>query len=305
MKPADRARLWKGATLVVLVALSLITITSAAPTRAGSDGGNARYYVAVGDSFTAGYRPDGKSGSATRDGYAYRLLDKLSREGTWKLVNFACTGQTAHDMQFNAGCHDGALATGGVDYPGTTQETAVEQFIAAHHRQIGLVTVSMGANDLLKCLDITDDRRAQHCAENAASDVHTSLQAFLTAMRSQLGPATPIVGLSYIDSFRAGVLDGTATSQRRAAISQVLFDNYLNPVLKKTYAQFNVRYVDVFSLAGGDLPDTQKSLLPGHGTVPTTIARICTLTYFCTDNDPHPNREGHELTAQAIAEAIR
>lgn len=84
----------------------------------------------------------------------------------------------------------------------------------------------------------------------------------------------------------------------------MLFDNYLNPVLRNTYAQFGAHFVDTTDLAGGELPDSVKSVLDEYGTVSAGIARVCTLTYYCSDNDPHPNRAGHTLIARAVEAAI-
>ncbi|MGJ6126762.1 GDSL-type esterase/lipase family protein [Mycolicibacterium sp. Y3] len=301
MTLATRAA-WLAATVLSGALAMGLSVQLARPTHAGS--ANNLYYVAVGDSYAAGYRPDGLSGSTTRDGYAYQLVDALNEKQNWELANFACTGQTAHGMQFDNGCQQQARTTGGIDYPRDTQEAAAEQFIAVHRNRVGLVTVSMGANDMLKCLDIVDDLAARTCAESASVEVRQSLSAFLASVRSLLGDEVPIVGLSYINPYRAAVLDNTPNSQRQASVSEVLFTNYLNPVLAKTYAQFDSHFVDMYSLTGGSLPDSQVSLLPGHGTVPTAVSRVCELTYFCSNKDPHPNRDGHALTARAIESAI-
>lgn len=302
---AKRRRRAVAVAAAIIVGVVLLGLgVAAARARVSDDDLPTRYYVSIGDSYAAGYRPGGASGTTNGDGYAYQVLDGLNRHGHWELKNFGCVGQTARGMQFDNGCAEGALAAGGVAYPDTTQEAAADQFIGAHRNEIGLITVAMGANDIIKCLDIEDAGAAQGCAEIAVADIRTSLSAFLTETRKLVGDKVPIVGVSYINVFRAGGMTGQPDGDRKAARSQVLFDNYLIPALRDTYAQFGARFVDTTELAGGQLPDTQKSLLPEHGTVSTGVARVCTLTYYCSDNDPHPNRAGHALIARAIQAAI-
>lgn len=293
-------------TLVVAVLVALVlAICSVVVARASGHRDETTYFVSVGDSYAAGYRPGGASGSTTGDGFVYQVLDALNQRGNWELKNFGCTGQTAHGMQFDDGCAAGALAAGGVDYPQRPQEAAAEQFIAEHRDHIGLVTISMGANDIVKCLDLSDDGEAQRCTESASAAVRQSLGAFLKAVRSLVGDNVPIVGVSYVDVFRAEVLKGTDESRRKAAVAEIVFRDYLNPTLRDTYAQFNAHFVDVTVLAGGELPESRKAVLPGYGTVSASVARVCELTYFCSDgDDPHPNREGHALIARAVEQAM-
>jgi hypothetical protein len=119
-----------------------------------------------------------------------------------------------------------------------------------------------------------------------------------------VGRQVPIVGASYINVFVADHLKGDPIAQRRAEFSVALFDNYLNPALAQTYSRYGASFVDTTALAGADLPETDKSALPGHGTVMASIGRVCALSYYCSDGDPHPNREGHALIAGEIERLI-
>ncbi len=275
---------------------------------AGADAWHERtdvtYYVSVGDSYAAGYRADGTSGIDAGDGYAYRLTEFLNRSGRSELRNFGCVGQTAHGMQHDNGCAADASTSGGVDYSGTSQLRAAAEFMAEHRGQIRLVTIAMGANDILRCLDHSDDDAIQQCAEQTSVEIREILGGFLAATRELLGHEVPIVGISYFNVFHAAGLAGAIDAGRRGTLSQMLFDNYLNPSLQDIYSRAGAHFVDVSMLAGADLPDSRMSPLPGHGTVSAATARICVLTYYCSDHDPHPNRAGHALIAKAIEEAI-
>jgi hypothetical protein len=289
---------------VVLVSGCVWGIWSAVATAA--DRGDETYYVSVGDSYPAGFRPNGAGPGATSlDAFVYQVQDKLAqtRDG-WITVNFACSGETAYAMTFEPGCQSAALAPGGASYPDTPQAVAAADFIGTHRDRIGLVTVVMGGNDVLRCLDEEDAASAQRCAEVEVPRVVLSVDSLLSRIRGTLGPTVPIVGVSYINVFVADHLKADPIAQRRADFSVALFDNYLNPALLQSYSKYDAYFVDSARLAGGDLPATDKSALPGHGTVWASIGRVCALTYYCSQGDPHPNREGHALIADEIERLI-
>lgn len=262
----------------------------------------ATYYVSIGDSYAAGYRPTGpNSGSTSTDGFAYQVEAGLrARQPNWQLVNFGCSGETATAMSFDRGCEAGAGAPDGPQYPNDPQSVAAADFINAHRSQIGLVTIVMGGNDILRCGRETEPDVAWKCAEDEMPKIALSLDALLARVRSAIGPGVPIVGVSYMNVFLADQLSSDPNIQRRAAISTTLFRDYLNPALRQTYQKYGAPFVDTTALTGGYLPDTEKTWLAGHGTVPASVGRVCALTYYCTNDDPHPNRDGHALIASEI-----
>jgi lysophospholipase L1-like esterase len=267
----------------------------------------AKYYVSIGDSYAAGYRPTGSSpGATSRDGFPYQVEAALREHGSrWELVNFACSGETAYAMGFEKGCEADARAPGGVDYPDAPQAVAAADFIARHRDRIGLVTVVMGGNDVLRCLQLADAPDAQACAEEEIPKVTLSLDAVLARARSAVGPNVPIIGVSYINVFAADILKDDADGAARAEFALALFENYVNPALLQTYSKYGARFVDTTALAGGYLPHTDKAWLPGYGTVTASIGRICALSYYCSDDDPHPNRAGHAMIAAQIEKLVR
>ena len=302
---STRAARSSAVTMAVVLASGCVWgIWSAVATAA--DHGGETYYVSVGDSYPAGFRPNGAGpGSTSLDAFVYQVQDKLAqRRDGWATVNFACSGETAYAMTFEPGCESAALAPGGAHYPDIPQAVAAADFIGAHRDRIGLVTIVMGGNDVLRCLDEGDAAGAQRCAEVEVPRVVLSVDSLLSRIRGTLGPTAPIIGTSYINAFVADRLKGDPSAQRRADFSVALFDNYLNPALLQTYSKFDAHFVDTTTLADGDLPATDKSALPGHGTVTASIARVCALTYYCSEGDPHPNRAGHALIAGEIERLI-
>jgi hypothetical protein len=293
-------------TVVAVLASGCVWGIWSAVATATESGGAATYYVSVGDSYPAGYRPNGAGpGSTSLDAFVYQVQDKLAqRRDGWTTVNFACAGETAYAMTFEPGCQSDALAPGGAHYPDTPQAVAAVDFIGAHRDRIGLVTIVMGGNDVLRCLDEEDAAGAQRCAEGEVPRVVLSVDSLLSRVRGTVGPTVPIVGVSYINVFVADPLKGDLNAQRRADFSIALFDNYLNPALLQTYSKYDAFFVDTNTLTGGDLPATDKSALPGHGTVTASIGRVCALTYYCSQGDPHPNQAGHALIAGEIERLI-
>ncbi|MBV9092087.1 MAG: hypothetical protein JO044_19605 [Mycobacteriaceae bacterium] len=267
---------------------------------ASDRGDPVTYYVSVGDSYASGEQP-GPRDVAARDGFAYQVLDELRRgDSKIRLMNFACSGETGYAMVFEPGCDPGARAPDGAAYSAVPQAVAAADFIAQHHDRIRLITVVMGANDLIPCLDRADQRDAQACAEARIPQVALSLNAFLGKVRGAVGNSIPIIGLSYINVFLADALKQDSAASQRAEFSTALFRNYLNPVLLSAYSSHGANFVDTTALAGGYLPQTEKTWLPEYGTVTASIGRVCALSYYCTAGDPHPNRAGHALIAGQI-----
>lgn len=306
-KAVGTSHLVRALALVVVAAVAWSTAWAIwSATATASDRDEPTYLVAIGDSYPAGYRPNGAGpGSTSHDAFVYLVQDRLAqKQGRWTTVNFACSGETAYAMTFDRGCLPNAQAPGGVSYPNDPQSVAATDFIAAHRSRIGLVTVTMGGNDVMRCLGEDDAARAQRCAEAEVPRVVLSLDFLLSRIRAIAGPRVPIVGISYLNVFVADRLDGDRNGDRRADFSSAMFDNYLNPALRETYSKYGASFVDTNALAGGDLPTTEKVDLPEHGTVTAAIGRVCALSYYCAQRDPHPNPAGHALIAHEIERLI-
>jgi phospholipase/lecithinase/hemolysin len=61
--------------------------------------------------------------------------------------------------------------------------------------------------------------------------------------------------------------------------------------------------VDVTAATGAYGPLTDLTQDPPYGAIPTPVAKVCTLTYFCTHTDVHPTRAGHQTIATAVQAA--
>jgi lysophospholipase L1-like esterase len=168
-----------------LAATSLVALPGAA--RAGAAG--PTYYVSVGDSYSVGYQP----GLGATTGYAGYVTKKTHLT----LANFGCGGATTSSIIDSVGCPDVLPHTAGAHlYPTTTQAAAAEAFLTAHRGHIGLITVSIGGNDVTAC---AAQANPIPCVATAVTSIDQNVTTLATGLRSAAGPKVPIIGLTYPD----------------------------------------------------------------------------------------------------------
>lgn len=257
-----------------------------------------RVYVSLGDSYATGYRPAGAGTPAGGDraGFAY-LVAERSR---LRLINLACSGATSAQLRAEPGCAPGNRGPDAPDPAGRTQLDAAVQALRDHKGRVGLVTVVIGGNDLAPCAREQD---AVACASQAVAAVRANLAAALPALREAAGDA-PIVGLTYPDVFLgAWVSPAFPNGRDLARLSVSLFRDFFNAALKAEYDKVGAKFVDVTATTGGYGPLTEMTQDPTYGSIPTPVAKVCALTYFCEHTDVHPTPAGHEAIASAVLAA--
>jgi lysophospholipase L1-like esterase len=258
-------------------------------------------YVSLGDSYATGYRPagDGAPAGATRDGFAYLVA---ARSGM-RLVNVACSGATSEGMRADTGCAPVNRAPDAPDPAGQTQLDAAVRALRDNQGQVGLVTVVVGGNDLAPCARETEVSAAIACASGAVAAVRANLAATLPALREAAGDA-PIVGLTYPDVFLgAWVSPEFPDGEDIARLSVSLFQDFFNTALAEEYDRIGATFVDITEATGAYEPLTDLTEDPTYGPIPTPVAKVCALTYFCEHTDLHPTPAGHEAIASAILAA--
>ena len=309
-RPA-RVMLAGGGIAALLAAAALLlagVIPASAAGQAKGAGHGARpvYYVALGDSLSQGVQPAtpplppgvtlGQS-IATNQGYADDLYARYSPafRGRLTLVKLGCPGETATSMLTGSGSP--------CAYPQGSQLAAALAFIRAHRDEIGLITIDIGANDVDGC--VAGGTISQSCVAAGIATVKHNLPLILCALRRAAGHRTLIAGMNLYDPFLADYLTGPAG--QAAATQSVTLDESLNQVLTAADTAFGVRTADVqgtFSTA--DFTDT--ATLPGAGTVPLNVARICEWTWMCAPSpvgpNIHANTAGYQVIAAAFARAV-
>ncbi|KOX17916.1 hypothetical protein ADK67_37635 [Saccharothrix sp. NRRL B-16348] len=284
-----------GALLAVLAACTGTPTTSTTTaTEPSTDAPPVeRVYVSLGDSYATGYRPAGAAAGTGRDGFAYLVAERSDL----RLINLACSGATSAQLRAEPGCAPGNRGPDAPDPAGRTQLDAAVQALREHQGRIGLVTVVIGGNDLAPCVQAQD---ALACASQAVAAVRTNLAATLPALREAAGDA-PIVGLTYPDVFLgAWVSPAFPNGQDLARLSVFLFRDFFNAALKSEYEKVGAEFVDVTATTGGYGPLTEITQDPAYGSIPTPVAKVCALTYFCDHTDVHPTPAGHEAIASAV-----
>jgi len=134
-------------------------------------------YVSLGDSYSVGYQNPTLGNTAGFTGY-------VAKKEKLQLENFGCGGATTTSLFTQIGCSpQSSAATDGVAYPTTDQVDAAVAFITAHPGQIGLVTVSIGGNDVTACANNTDPIS---CVIAATGTIKTNVDHLVAVLHAAL-----------------------------------------------------------------------------------------------------------------------
>jgi lysophospholipase L1-like esterase len=291
-----RSRLKVG---LVLIAGGLLAAPGAALAHQAQAAHGDQYSVSIGDSYAAGFEVTAPGTSEpTTNGYADQVPVLARARGVHlKLVNFACGRATTDSVLNDPGCPEGQEAIGGPAYPTTPQAAAAESFIRQHRADIGLITATVGGNDLLACGATPD----VPCISAAAASIQANVTRLAADLRAAAGPTTPIIGLTYPNVQLALALTG---SPEQALLSVGAFNSVVNPALSGPYRAAGAKFIDVTKATGayGSFLDTTD--LAPFGTIPTPVAKLCQLTFVCESGNIHPRTNGYTLIAQLIVAAL-
>lgn len=217
-------------------------------------------YLALGDSLTAGFT--NATGDQKDRAYPALVAGAVANRGTsWEVVNLACSGETTASM-----------IEGGRCFPAPdSQLVAAEKVLREHKGGVALVTVWIGANDVLRCL--AEASVEQACTVSAQAAYAVSIPTILSRLRAAVGPQVPILALTYYDAFRA--TPANTSSNPTLARSSAAASAHLNRVIREAAAASDVEVVEtsgpVEGVDGGDL---------------------CVRTLVCERRDIHLSPEG-------------
>ncbi|MFO6452975.1 MULTISPECIES: SGNH/GDSL hydrolase family protein [unclassified Aeromicrobium] len=285
---------------VLALALSVLTACSTRPTPPASD---ARpQYLAIGDSYAAGYRPaiDGEPAQNTTSGFAW----KVARDRDLQLVNVSCAGITAVAFVEGETCDEELRGPDAPPLTGGSEADAVVRHLDRYGDDVELVTVVLGANDLRRC---SLDAELRGCVQAAVPETTAAIDALLGQIRERVGADVPIVGLTY-PAFWTGEPVRHPDSELADAIADETVDMFrtiLNPALRAVYAQHDATFVDVTEAFGAYASPDATVESPDFGTIPARAEDICALTYYCALGDIHPTSAGHTAIARLVEEALR
>jgi lysophospholipase L1-like esterase len=278
---------------VALLAASAATFGLVAVTGVAQTAGAAKparpFYVSLGDSYSVGYQPTSTTPTGGTPGYTAFVAEHEKMT----LANFGCGGATTSSIINSQGCGNRA-AFNAEPYTGTQEQGALD-FIAAHPGQVGLVTVSIGGNDITGCLSAGTLAQITAC-------VVTQSQEAQTNVTSLVGNPDVILGLYVVPG-----------QQALAVSSTVAFDGAFNPALAAAYHSVpngsfvNVTQAPYKRATTGDDSDTTTaplvSLKP-YGKIPPAVWEVCKLTHFCSSQNIHANTKGYKFIGKLIVASL-
>jgi lysophospholipase L1-like esterase len=307
----------------VSVLMSLLVATSATGVALVATSGESQalkpskgptpYYLSLGDSYSIGYQPNAP-GTGGTPGYTAYVAGKLKMN----LENFGCGGATTSSMLSSTGCGDPA-ATNAVAYPSTTQETAAIDFIEAPANAglVKLVTVSIGGNDITSCIGAGSESAITTCVSNNATAAETNIKTLVGDLTAALNASSDtnarIIGLTYPDVILGQYVNpGGASAISLANLSVLAFDDIVNPDFSAAYESVaDGRFVNVTSAKyqkareGDDTPLTRTTLLAPYGKIPRAVWEICTITWYCQQQNIHANTLGYQFIGKLVATAYK
>ncbi len=298
-----------------MIGASLAIATGVLAVPSVSHASGTMYYVSLGDSYSVGYQP----GMGATSGYT----GVVAAAKDMQLENFGCGGATTSSiLTFNGTCgvdtYGPAAATdAGPHTPGQTQIQDADAFIAAHPGQIGLITVSIGGNDVTSCAAAPNPVT---CVVGVVPTIKANVTTLVGDVRAALGKVgkhVPIVGLTYPDVLLGEWVNagGTPTfppstaSQTLASESVTAFQLLINPALKAAYKTGKGKFVDVTKKTGAyqKLTKTTSITLAPYGSikVPKAVAQVCNLTWYCQLGNIHANTDGYTLIGNLIDKTVK
>jgi lysophospholipase L1-like esterase len=294
-------------TALAVLALVTSLLTGIGPATAGGHLG--RTHLALGDSVAAGTQ---QPLPFTDNAYTDQLFKDLESEhGFNSLVKLACPGDDTTEMRFGTG---GASPGGSACYGpnavlppgGTSQLDAAVSYLLAHPGEVGLITITIGANDVLVC-DPTDPA-VQVCLATQLGLIATNLPVILGTLQA-VAPGVPIVGMNYYNPNLAFWLVDPSSIDANLALSAVF-----NGTLEAVYGAVGVPVADVATAF--------RTFKTNGKQVPTNVRAVCAYTRMCekegnvyvlSDWDPgrpgpqtdiHPSNKGYKKIASTFHELI-
>jgi lysophospholipase L1-like esterase len=248
------------------------------------------YYLALGDSLAVGLQPTPTGTAPTDQGYVddlnafYRI-----RVPGLQLAKLGCSGETTTTM----------IAGGVCSYPSGSQLAEAVEFLHSH--RVALITLDIGANNLLPC--IGSNGIDSLCVASGVQAVSVDLPQIVSALRAAAGPKVPIVAMNYYDAFLAAWRLFPAPEGPSLAVASLQVTTLFNATLEGIYNAFRVPVAPV----AARFRINDFSPVPFIG-LPLNVELTLAWTWMGLPPPQgpniHPNAVGYAVIAGAFVEAI-
>lgn len=280
--------------LVTLIAIAVLVAVLPGPAASASQADRA-VYLSLGDSVAAGFQsPD----PFTEDGYTDVLFQRVGGSmGLTEHVNLACPGDDTNEFIDGDNGPDGGSVCYGEGAPfafdGDSQLDAALTYLNDEGGDVALITITIGANDLLACNPATSD-----CIQAALANAAVNLHEILPQLQAA-APGATIIGMNYYNPNLAYWLTpgGEAIAVRTNELVRMS-----NQVLAASYGASGVPVADV--AAAFNIDDWSSS------DVPKNVRDTCRFTGMCESVDDvwqlssapdiHPSDLGYRRIAWAF-----
>ena len=195
------------------------------------------------------------------------------------VVNYGCPGESIVTF-VKGGCP--WLAEGNRlhnSFRGSQLDAALA-FIRAHPGQVSPITITLWGNDIGALEEACD--RTPRCVRERAPRALRTMASRLRSILAQLRAAAP----------EAEIIATGAWNFEVDRLARVGF----------LYRSLDRRISRAAAIAGAHVADMHAVFNP-PGTVAAVRARICALTFTCSQGDPHPKNAGYRSMAKAFLAA--
>lgn len=278
-----------------LIAISILVVASCYGCSNGN--GDALYYVALGDSLSLGVQPDASGANQETDqGYVNLIYASLLPQfPNLQLIQLGCPSETTASMISGGVC---------ADYETGSQLGDATNFLVENQAQILLVTLDIGANDVVtsECLTVPDPAEQQACFQAQFRGVGENLSLIANALFAAADGQYPTIGMNYYNTFLAAWLTGPQ-GQALAMATAALQSAFNTQVLGGVYGLVGFPVADVASAFNSDDFTTLVPfpLPPPNDMVPLNVATLCANTYMCVPPPIGPNIHANAMGYQLIA----
>ncbi|MEV4422204.1 SGNH/GDSL hydrolase family protein [Patulibacter sp. NPDC049589] len=290
------------ALAVLLVAGAALVVVGLALPRADREPPRiappALQLLALGDSLGRGVQPVGAGGAdvVTERGYAPRLARTLrARHGRVDLVRAACGGADTEILLRGGDCAPDAPVPYANDGTGSSQVAWAVRRLRARRAAPTLVTLTVGGNDVLRCLN-ADAGRLTRCLDAQEPALERGVRTIARRLKAAAGPRTVLAAATVYDPY-VGLLRVGGVPRRAVLAFHRRIRDRIDPRLTRILRAEGWTVAQLGRAVGGNAPLV--------GRDPRAVRSACSSTWMCALNDVHLNDAGYARAARLFDRATR